>query len=98
MFKMLKFQKGKWYYVLFIAVFLVLQAVCDLSLPDYTSNIVNVGIQQKGVPDGVPEEISKKSMTNLFIFMKDDEINEVKSNYGLKNDKYVLDEVLSGRH
>lgn len=43
--------------VLGIVVLLVIQAVCDLSLPDYTSKIVNVGIQQGGIENPAPEQI-----------------------------------------
>ena len=53
--------------------FLFVQAICDLSLPDYMSNIVNVGIQQGGVENAVPKVIKSSEMEKLFIFMKDDE-------------------------
>ena len=45
--------------IVVIVALLVLQAACDLALPDYTSKIVNVGIQQGGVVDAVPNVISK---------------------------------------
>lgn len=47
MLKMFHYMKERWYYVVMIIVLLFVQAYCDLSLPDYTSKIVNVGIQQK---------------------------------------------------
>lgn len=49
MFGRLKSSAG---YILLIFALLFLQAYCDLSLPSYTSNIVDVGIQQKGIEDG----------------------------------------------
>ena len=51
MLKMFHYMKERWYYVVMIIVLLFVQAYCDLSLPDYTSKIVNVGIQQKGIED-----------------------------------------------
>ena len=45
--------------VLLILCVLVVQAYCDLSLPTYTSNIVNVGIQQSGIDEEIPENISE---------------------------------------
>ena len=62
---------------------LFVQAICDLSLPDYMSNIVNVGIQQGGVENAVPKVIKSSEMEKLFIFMKDDEKNVVEDNYTL---------------
>ena len=59
---MFRYVKDKWYYIVLIIALLFLQASCDLALPDYTSKIVNVGIQQKGIEDGVPDEIRKSSM------------------------------------
>ncbi len=66
-----------------IVAFLLLQAVCDLSLPDYMSNIVNVGIQQKGIENAVPDFIRKGEMDKLTFFMKDEDKNLVLNNYTL---------------
>ena len=68
--------------ILAIALLFV-QAICDLSLPDYMSNIVNVGIQQGGVENAVPKVIKSSEMEKLFIFMKNDEKNVVDDNYTL---------------
>ena len=52
-----------------IAVVLVfVQAMCDLKLPDYMSDIVNVGIQQSGIEDAVPEKIRESEVEKLFLF------------------------------
>ena len=64
-------------------VLLFVQAICDLSLPDYMSNIVNVGIQQGGVENAVPKVIKSSEMKKLFIFMNDDEKNIIEDNYTL---------------
>ena len=47
--------KHTWFYIVLIIVFLVIQAVADLNLPDYTSKIVNVGIQEKAIQNGSPD-------------------------------------------
>ena len=52
--------------VLGIVALLVIQAVCDLSLPDYTSKIVNVGIQQGGIENPAPEQIRQSEMEKLY--------------------------------
>ena len=74
---------------------LFLQAYCDLSLPDYTSNIVNVGIQQKGIKDSVPEKIRKTSMDSLKLFMDNDERETVESFYEEDGDDLVLKDKVS---
>ena len=57
MLKLMKYLKGSVKSIFLIILLLVLQAFCDLSLPSYTSNIVNIGIQQGGVDSHVPEVI-----------------------------------------
>ena len=52
--------------VLGIVALLVIQAVCDLSLPDYTSKIVNVGIQQGGIENPAPEQIRQSEMESFY--------------------------------
>ena len=79
MLKMFRYVKDKWYFIVLIILLLFLQASCDLALPDYTSKIVNVGIQQKGVVDGVPNQIREESMKKLFLFMSDEEQEFIES-------------------
>ena len=76
-----------------IIVLLFIQAFCDLSLPDYTSKIINVGIQQKGVEDGVPETIREESMDRLLLFLDEKEAGDVLDAYKNKNGIYELQEV-----
>lgn len=71
--KILKHLKPHIIAIIGIIAFLLLQAVCDLSLPDYMSNIVNVGIQQGGVENAVPEVIRRTEMDKITLFMKADE-------------------------
>ena len=75
MLKVLKNLKKSWTSVIVIVILLCIQAATDLALPDYTSKIVNTGIQSGGIEEAVPKVISKEDMENLLIFTdKDDEI------------------------
>ena len=74
MLKVLKNLKESWLSVIVIIILLIVQAACDLTLPDYTSKIVNVGIQNGGIEEVAPEMIRKTTMDNLLIFTEDDEI------------------------
>lgn len=73
MLKVLKNLKESWLSVIAIILLLIVQAACDLTLPDYTSKIVNVGIQNGGIEEVAPEMIRKGIMDNLLIFTEDDE-------------------------
>ena len=64
--KLLKFLKPYAGAVAAIICVLIVQAYCDLSLPAYTSDIVNVGIQQSGIDEKVPEEISEEDLSSLM--------------------------------
>ncbi len=75
-----------------IIAVLVLQAYCDLSLPAYTSDIVNVGIQQGGIDSSIPEEIRKEDMEKLFLFVTKEDQETVKECYRESGDRYVLKE------
>lgn len=75
-----------------IIAVLVLQAYCDLSLPAYTSDIVNVGIQQGGIDSSIPEEIRKEEMEKLFLFVTKEDQETVKESYRESGDRYVLKE------
>ena len=80
MLRLFRHLKGSYRYIVCIVLLLLLQANCDLALPSYTSNIVNVGIQQKGIEDGVPEEIREETMEHLLLFMEAEEGETVKNN------------------
>ncbi len=90
MIKLMKYLKKSAGYVILIIALLFLQAYCDLSLPDYTSKIVNVGIQQSGIEDSVPEKIRQTSMDGLQLFMDDDDKETVDSFYEEDGDNLVL--------
>ena len=81
MLKVLKNLKNSWITVLIIVILLCVQAATDLALPDYTSKIVNVGIQYGGIEEAVPEVVSEEAMEELLFFTEDDE--QILENYDL---------------
>ena len=83
MLKLLKHLKPYLSSIIVAILLLFVQAICDLSLPDYMSNIVNVGIQQGGIENSVPNIIKKSDLDKLFIFMSDENRDIVKKNYML---------------
>lgn len=73
MFKVLKNLKESCISVIAIIILLIVQAAGDLTLPDYTSKIVNVGIQNGGIENVAPEVIRKSEMDNMLIFTDEDD-------------------------
>ncbi len=73
MLKTLRNLKESWVSVIIIVLLLIVQATCDLTLPDYTSKIVNVGIQNGGIEEVAPDALRKSTMESLLIFTEDDE-------------------------
>ena len=68
---------------LLVFVLLVVQALCDLALPDYTADIMDTGIMQKGIDRVSPKVISEQSMNDIKLFMTKDEQQTVDENYEL---------------
>ena len=92
MLKILKNLKQSWLSVLVIIALLCLQAATDLELPNYTSKIVNDGIQAGGIEDSVPETITEEDMNSLLLFTTDDEF--ILNNYELvDSEKYELKDI-----
>ena len=79
MYKLAKYLKPFIALILGAVILLFVQAMCDLSLPDYMSDIVNVGIQQSGIEKAVPKAIRKSEMDKLTVF-----INENDKDYCIK--------------
>ena len=77
-FSYLKASKGA---VFAIFVLLIIQASCDLSLPQYMSDIVDVGIQQGGIDHVAPEQMRKETWETLEMFMTDEEFGQVSQAY-----------------
>ena len=90
-----KYAASYWKAMIAILLILVVQAYCDLSLPAYTSDIVNVGIQQGGIEDEVPRQIATEEMEKLLLFVSEDDQQTVmdaytEDNTSYKKDAYVL--------
>lgn len=83
MFKLLKYLKQSTVPIIAIFLLLIIQASSDLSLPEYTSNIVNVGIQQGGVENVTPTVIRESQMNKLLLFVNEKEKEEVLDSYTL---------------
>lgn len=76
-----KYMKKSVVPILLVVGLLVVQAICDLSLPSYTSDIVNVGIQQQGVESAAPDAIRASSLESLKLFMNADDVKTVERSY-----------------
>ena len=90
-----KYAASYWKAMIAIVLILVVQAYCDLSLPAYTSDIVNVGIQQGGIEDEVPRQIAIEEMEKLLLFVSEDDQQTVmdaytEDNTSYKKEAYVL--------
>ena len=81
MLKVLKNLKKSFWSVVVIILLLIVQAQADLNLPDFTSRIVNEGIQFGGIEKAVPQIISKQDLENILIFSEDDD--KITENYTL---------------
>lgn len=73
MLKVLRYLKKSFWSVLIIVIFLCIQSQTDLALPEYTSKIVNIGIQAGGIESPVPDIMSKEDLEDLLLFTKEDE-------------------------
>ena len=90
--KLFKNLKPYWKSVLVIFVLLVVQAFCDLSLPQYTSDIIDTGIQNSGVAHILPEKITAEEFDNAQLFMTEEEQNQWQDAYDGENRKDSLSE------
>lgn len=79
-----------WKTIILIVLLLMVQAYCDLSLPQYTSDIIDVGIQNGGVEHITPEKITSKEFREAQIFMNDDEKDLWQNAYTKDGDLYHL--------
>lgn len=86
MFKLFKYLSEFKTAILAIVLLLVLQAYCDLALPQYTSNIVDVGIQQGGIENAVPTQMRAATFDSLKLFMTDEDAVFAEQCYQLSAD------------
>ena len=92
MLKIMKYLRKSAVSVLAIVILLLVQALCDISLPDYTSKIVNIGIQQGGIENAVPEVIKENELKRLLMFVDDDKKDTVENAYTLVESGNTSDE------
>ena len=85
MLKLTKYLKPFIGSILTIVMLLVIQATCDLALPEYMSNIVNVGIQQNGIDEAVPLAISETELNKIMLFIDEDDKKVLLDNYEVAN-------------
>ena len=81
-------------WIILVLVLLFVQAYCDLALPDYTSDIINIGIQSGGIEKNIPEAISETEMNKILAFTTTEESENILSNYTLiekENNEYIED-------
>ncbi|NLZ49848.1 MAG: ABC transporter ATP-binding protein [Clostridiales bacterium] len=100
MHKIAKYMKPYIGLIIGAILLLFVQAMCDLALPDYMSNIVNVGLQQGGIEDAVPKALTETKMNKILLFMTEDEkkllsdsytkIDQSSSDYNDYLDKYPI--------
>lgn len=91
MLRIMKFAKKRWHIMLVIIVLLIGQAMCELTLPTYTSNIVNVGLTYKGIEYAVPEQIREASYLGLVAMMPEDIQKLMADTYQKDGDIYRVD-------
>lgn len=85
MLKIFKYLKSSIFSILAIIGLLFVQAYLDLTLPDYTSKIINVGVQQGGIENAAIEKISEESLNKLTLFMDSADKDYILQNYEPKS-------------
>ena len=83
MIKIFKYLKSSVISIFLIVCLLATQAICDLALPDYTSKIVNIGIQQNGIENAAAIVITEDTYNNMKLLLSDDEQDYIDSHYEL---------------
>jgi len=81
MLKIIKYLKNSKLAVVAIIALLVLQATCELALPQYTANIVDVGLQQGGIEKVAPERMREETLATISYFMTEAELETVSAHY-----------------
>ena len=81
--KLFQFIKPYWPNILLTIVLLYIMANTDLALPDYLSRIINVGIQQNGIENAVPDALRKSTMDQINLFQSDEEKAQTLAAYQL---------------
>ena len=99
MIRILKFAKRRWHWMLVIVLLLVGQAYCELTLPQYTSNIVDVGIQYKGIERTIPEIVRPETLQALTALSDEDDRDLIEEAYQLveKGSDQDLEEIVKDK-
>ncbi len=95
MIKLFQYLKKSSGFIVLIIILLLLQAYCDLSLPSYTSNIVDIGIQQGGIENAVPTQISNHTMENIALFLTEEQKEFVSQYYIEADNLWILQDIES---
>lgn len=88
MIKVFKYLKSSIFSVLTVILLLIVQAILDLTLPDYTSKIINVGVQQGGIENAAIEQIGEDSLEKVLLFTSSKNKKYILSNYTVSNKTY----------
>ena len=94
MLKVFKYLKSSIFSVLAVILLLFVQAYLDLTLPDYTSKIVNVGVQQGGIENAAIEQIGEDTLDTLVLFMDSEDREYILDSYE-KSDTYKGEDIYS---
>lgn len=86
--RILKYMKEYGAMIALVIALLFVQAFCDLALPQYTSDIIDTGIQNKGIEHVMPEKIVPEEFEYAKLFMNEDEQNKWDNSYTKKNNVY----------
>lgn len=90
--KLFKNMVPHWRMVIIILILMVVQVFCDLALPTYTADILDVGIQNQGVEHILPEKITEEEYDYAKMFMTEEEAASWEACYAKEGDLYVLTE------
>lgn len=82
--------KPYWRSVIILAVFLLVQGFCEMSMPQYTQNIIDVGIQNKGIEHILPSKVTEDEYGQAQIFMEEDQKKKWQDAYETSDGGYVL--------
>lgn len=95
--ELLVYMKGKWHTAAGILLLLILQAICELTIPKCTANIINIGIGQSGIEDVLTEQISAEGMERLLLLMTEEEKETVLAGYTADGEVYTKNELSDGQ-
>ena len=70
-------------YLILAILLLVIQAICELNLPSYTSNIINIGIGNKGIESTFPTVLREQEMSKILVNVNEEDEKKILNNYNL---------------